>query len=180
MYLHKWLGRCCLLNYYYWPVSISSSHSVFIPADWGAPQLPTPNASYDINPVPSCESEQKAKFSGFRGIQFVEIVIRCHFDAQAEFVAFYTRPDLILAAVRSFIHRWLYSPLLGPGLFFSFVIFFTQAVGLLGLVIRPSQGRYSHTGQHKHWINAHTNIHAFKWDSNPRSQHSSERRQFMP
>jgi hypothetical protein len=69
-----------------------------------------------------------------------------------------------------FIHQWLYSPLLGPGLFFSFVIFFTQTVGLLVRVIRLPQGRYLHTGEHKHRISAHTNIHAFEWDSNPRSQ----------
>jgi hypothetical protein len=59
-----------------------------------------------------------------------------------------------------FIHQRLYSPLLGPGLSlslsFSFVIFFTQKVGLLGRVISPSQGRYLHTGQHKRRINAHT------------------------
>jgi hypothetical protein len=41
-----------------------------------------------------------------------------------------------------FVHQWLYSSLLGPGLFFSFVIFFIQTVGLLGRVISPSQGRY--------------------------------------
>jgi hypothetical protein len=52
--------------------------------------------------------------------------------------------------IRSVIHQWLYSPLLGPGLFFSFVIFFTETVGLLGRVISPSQGRYLH----KHGINA--------------------------
>jgi hypothetical protein len=40
-----------------------------------------------------------------------------------------------------FIHQWFYSPLLGPRLFFSFLIFFTQTVGLLGRVISPSQGR---------------------------------------
>jgi hypothetical protein len=62
--------------------------------------------------------------------------------------------------LRSFIHQWLYSPLLGPGLFFSFVNFFTQLVGHLGKVISPSQGRYLHTAQHKHRINAHTDIHA--------------------
>jgi hypothetical protein len=73
----------------------------------------------------------------------------------------------------SFIHQWLYSPLFGSGLIFSFVIFFTQSVGLLGRVISPSQGRYLHTGQYKHRINAHTDIHAFEWDSNPRSQRSS-------
>jgi hypothetical protein len=63
----------------------------------------------------------------------------------------------------SFIHQWLYSPLLGPGLFFSFVICFTQTVGLLGRVISPSYGRYLHTEQHKHRINAHTDIHALIW-----------------
>jgi hypothetical protein len=47
-----------------------------------------------------------------------------------------------------FIHQWLYSPLLGPGLFFSFVIFFTQTVGLLGRGISPSQDRCLYTGQH--------------------------------
>jgi hypothetical protein len=39
-------------------------------------------------------------------------------------------------------------------------VIFSQTVGLLGRVINPSQGRYLHTGQHKHRINAHTNIHA--------------------
>jgi hypothetical protein len=48
----------------------------------------------------------------------------------------------------SFIHQWLYSPLLGTGLFRSFVIFFTQTVGLLGRWINPSQGRYLHTDIH--------------------------------
>jgi hypothetical protein len=50
--------------------------------------------------------------------------------------------------------------LLGPGLFFSFIIFFTQAAGLLGRVISPSQGRYLHIGQHKHRIIRYTDIHA--------------------
>jgi hypothetical protein len=43
----------------------------------------------------------------------------------------------------SFIRQWLYSLLLCPGLFFSFVIFFTQTLELLGRVISPSQGRYT-------------------------------------
>jgi hypothetical protein len=51
-----------------------------------------------------------------------------------------------------FIHQWLYSTLLGPGLLFCFVIFIAQMVGLLGGVINPSQGRYLHT-EHKHRIN---------------------------
>jgi hypothetical protein len=60
----------------------------------------------------------------------------------------------------SFIHHWLYSPLLGRDLFFSFVIVFTQQSGLLRWEISPSQGRYLHTGQHKHKIYAKTGIHA--------------------
>jgi hypothetical protein len=70
-------------------------------------------------------------------------------------------------------------PLLGPGLFFSFVIFFTQTVGLLGRAISPSQFRYLHTEQHKHRINAHRHP-CLQWDSSPRSHRSSERRQFTP
>jgi hypothetical protein len=64
------------------------------------------------------------------------------------------------AFVYSFIHQWLYNRLLDHGLFISFVIFFTQTVGPLGRVISPSQGRYLHRDQHKHRINAHTDIHA--------------------
>jgi hypothetical protein len=48
--------------------------------------------------------------------------------------------------------------LLGPGLLFSFVNFLTQSVGLLGLVISPTQGRYLHTGRTQN--NEHTVIHA--------------------
>jgi hypothetical protein len=59
-----------------------------------------------------------------------------------------------------FQFQWFYSPLLSPSLFFSFVIFFTQTVGLLGRVISPSRGRYLHTGQHNHRINAYIDIHA--------------------
>jgi hypothetical protein len=59
--------------------------------------------------------------------------------------------------------------LLSPGLFFGSVIFFTQSVGLLGRVTSPSQGRYLHTNRHP----------CLEWDSNPWSQRSNERRQFM-
>jgi hypothetical protein len=54
-------------------------------------------------------------------------------------------------------------PLLGPGLFFSSIIIFTQTVGLLGRVMTPSQGRYLHAGQHKHRINSYTYIHVLSW-----------------
>jgi hypothetical protein len=60
-----------------------------------------------------------------------------------------------------FIHQWLYSPLSGPGLFFSFVIFFTQSVVLLGRGFYSSQGLYLYTGEHRHRINARTDIHSF-------------------
>jgi hypothetical protein len=81
-----------------------------------------------------------------------------------------------LSAYHSFIHsfihpsinQWLYSPLLGPGLFFSFVIIFTQTLGLLGRVISQSRGRYLHTGQHKQNKRTHTHP-CLEWYSNPRS-----------
>jgi hypothetical protein len=65
--------------------------------------------------------------------------------------------------IYSFIHQWLYRPLLGPGLVLSFVIYFTQSVGLLGRVISPLQGRCLHTGQHKHGINAYIHQTSMPW-----------------
>jgi hypothetical protein len=56
---------------------------------------------------------------------------------------------------------------------------FSQSVGFLGWRISSSQGSYLHIGQHNHRINAHR-YPCLEWDSNPRSQRSSERRQFMP
>jgi hypothetical protein len=73
------------------------------------------------------------------------------------------------------IYLWLYSSLLGLGSFFSYLIFST---GLRGRAISPSQGRYFHTGEHKHRINAHRHS-CLKWDSNPRSQRLSGWRRFM-
>jgi hypothetical protein len=46
--------------------------------------------------------------------------------------------------------------------FFSFLIY-TKPLGLLGLGIRKSQGRYLHIGQHKHRINAQKHP-CLKWD----------------
>jgi hypothetical protein len=52
-------------------------------------------------------------------------------------------------------------PFVGPWPLFQFRNLFTQSVKPLGRGISPSQGRYLHTGQHKHRINAHkTDIHA--------------------
>jgi hypothetical protein len=66
----------------------------------------------------------------------------------------------------------------GLGRFFSFLIY-TQSVGLLGRVTSMSQGRYLYTEQRKHRLNAHRHP-CLQWDSNPRCQRLSERRQFMP
>jgi hypothetical protein len=63
------------------------------------------------------------------------------------------------------------------GRFFSFLTY-TQSIGLLWRGISPSQSRYIHTEQHKHRINAHGQPR-LEWDSNPRSQCSIGRRQFV-
>jgi hypothetical protein len=42
---------------------------------------------------------------------------------------------------------------------FSVSWFYTQSVWLLGRGISPAQGHYLQTRQHKHRINAHTDIH---------------------
>jgi hypothetical protein len=86
------------------------------------------------------------------------------------------RCENLKSFIHSFIHHWLYNPSFGPGLLFSFVIFFTQTVGLPGRVISPSQGCYIHTGQHKHRINAHTDIYASSWirTHDPRFQASKD------
>jgi hypothetical protein len=57
---------------------------------------------------------------------------------------------IIIMAVQPYVGRW---PL------FSFLILY--AVGRTPWTgISPPQGRYLHTGQHKHRINTHTDIHA--------------------
>jgi hypothetical protein len=67
----------------------------------------------------------------------------------------------------------------GPRPLIQFRNHFSQTVGLLGRVISPSQGLYLITGPTKHRKNAYTKHPCLKWDSNPRSQRPSERRQFM-
>jgi hypothetical protein len=52
---------------------------------------------------------------------------------------------------------------LGPRPLIQFRNHFSQTVGLLGRVIRPSQGRYLHTGQHKHRINVYTYQISMPW-----------------
>jgi hypothetical protein len=73
----------------------------------------------------------------------------------------YLPADLpICPSVRPSIHPSLSIYIYGStalvefGSFFSFLIY-SQSVGLLAQAISPSQGRYLHTGQHKHRINAH-------------------------
>jgi hypothetical protein len=56
---------------------------------------------------------------------------------------------------------------------------YTQSVWLLGREISPSLGHYVYTGKHKQRINARKHP-CLEWDSNPRSQCLSERRQFTP
>jgi hypothetical protein len=81
--------------------------------------------------------------------------------------------------IPSFIHQWLYSSLLGPGHFFSFVFSFTQTVGFLGLGISPTQGRYlNRTTQTQ---NKRTQRHpCLELDSNSQYQRPSERRRLVP
>jgi hypothetical protein len=78
-----------------------------------------------------------------------------------------------------FLLQWFFQLIQGPGP--QFHNNFSQKVGLLGWVISSSQGLYLNKRKHKHRINAytHTEHPSFTWDSNPRSQRSSERRQFM-
>jgi hypothetical protein len=51
----------------------------------------------------------------------------------------------------------------GPWTLIQFRNHFSQTVGLLGRVISTSQGRYLHTGQHKHRINAYTHQISMPW-----------------
>jgi hypothetical protein len=82
----------------------------------------------------------------------------------------YSSPDIIIYG-SAFL-------LLGIGRsFLSFLILYT--VGLLRPAISPSRDRCLHAEQHKHRINAHRHP-CLEWDSEPKSQFSSERRQFMP
>jgi hypothetical protein len=76
--------------------------------------------------------------------------------------------------------QWLLQPLQDPGLFFSsIVIFYTEdrtpwtsdkPVARPLLIHRTTQTQNKHIHRHP----------CFEWDSNRRSQRSSERRQFIP
>jgi hypothetical protein len=76
------------------------------------------------------------------------------------------------------IYLWLYSPLLGLGRFFSFLIFLrSQYDSLDGGSARRKAATY--TQNNINTEKTHTQP-CLEWDSNPRSQRSSELRQFMP
>jgi hypothetical protein len=80
--------------------------------------------------------------------------------------------------IHSFIHQWLSTPLLGPGLFLSFVIFLH---GRTPWTSNQPVARTLPTHRTTQTQNKHINRHpCIEWDSNPRPQLSSERRQFMP
>jgi hypothetical protein len=88
----------------------------------------------------------------------------------------YNHPEYV--CVHSFIHQWLYSSLLGPGLFFSSVIFF-YTDGMTPWTSDRPVARPLPT-QHKHRRKRTRKHPCLQWDSNLRSQRSSERKQFMP
>jgi hypothetical protein len=83
--------------------------------------------------------------------------------------------------IRTFIHQCFYSLSLGPGLFFSFVIFFyTESRNpWMGdqLVARPLPTH--RVTQNTEWTHTHK-YQCPEWDYNARSQRSSEQRQFIP
>jgi hypothetical protein len=92
----------------------------------------------------------------------------------------YLSTDIYLS-IHPSIHLSIYgsTALVDLGRFFSFLIrVYTQFVRLLGREISQSQGRYLHTEQHKHRINAHRHT-CLESDSNPLSRCSSGRRRFM-
>jgi hypothetical protein len=81
----------------------------------------------------------------------------------------------------NFLYPFLFYCTLTVSRFFHFLWICTQSAGLLGRVMDPSQGHYLNTEQHKHRkTHTHTKHPCPKWNSNPRSQRPSERRQFMP
>jgi hypothetical protein len=70
-------------------------------------------------------------------------------------------------------------PFVGPWPLFQFLDLIHIRQDIFERGISPSQGLYQHIEQHKHRLNAHRHL-CLEWDSNPQSERSSERRQFMP
>jgi hypothetical protein len=78
------------------------------------------------------------------------------------------------------IYLWLYSPFLGLGCLFNFLISYT--VGRTPWTAdQPVASRYLRTGQNKRRINPHRYRHpCIKWVSKPRYHCRSRRRRFIP
>jgi hypothetical protein len=108
-------------------------------------------------------------FMGIQPEDNLRIGQGCYFPGPYQFTI---HDDRIISVNNNCFCSWYFffygsTALVGLGHFFSILIS-TQLVGLLGWVISPSQGRYLHTGQHKHSINANRHP-CLEWDSNPRS-----------
>jgi hypothetical protein len=98
---------------------------------------------------------------------------------QAEIITNYFKHKLysrMIYAARPHLSMAL-QPFVGLSPLFSFLIY-TQSAGLLGRRISQSKNLYLYTEQHRHRISAHRHP-CLEWDSNPRPQCSSGRRQFM-
>jgi hypothetical protein len=73
------------------------------------------------------------------------------------------RKEIIIMGINSiyFIHQWLYSPLLGPDIFFSFVIFFYADGRTPWTSDQPvSRPLPTHKATQTQNIRKHTNIHS--------------------
>jgi hypothetical protein len=107
-------------------------------------------------------------YQGPAGVRVLGVTEMFTFPRSINFISFH-----------SFVHQWLYSPLWGPGLFFSFVIFFYTDGATTWTGDQPAARPLLHTNQHSQ--NKHTyRLPCLEWDTTPRSQCSSERTQFMP
>jgi hypothetical protein len=87
-------------------------------------------------------------------------LILCGLQIVSQIKGYRTSNGMMTAKDYDFLFQWLFQPIQGPRPLIQFRNHFPQTVGLLGRVISPSQGLYLNAGQHKHRINACTNIHA--------------------
>jgi hypothetical protein len=86
------------------------------------------------------------------------------------FAEFCEQEPSVLSSTHPYAHPSTCLPVIlqrfvGPWLLFQFLDLFTQSVWLLGREMSPSQGRYLHTGQHRHRVNAYRHP-CLKWDLN--------------
>jgi hypothetical protein len=117
--------------------------------------------------------EEVGVIKSLKNLRFIEVYSWLYSVASEQILGY-------LATIYSLHSLWnlLYYISMALQPLWALAVFCTQSIGLLGRGISPSQGRYLHTEQHKHRINAHRHA-CLKWDSNPRSQCSSGRRRFM-